>query len=274
MLRFSRPDPTSARARARPTLRSFTPASTPRPGSLEARLVARGYALLREYAPSVGISIEEVGAVLVAWDDEQAASLPKLAAKAAANGYMHTEIIDRDAVYEIEPHLGTGATGGDDRSRRAHHRPVVDTAGLCVRGDGKRSHRPRRTTTLPCATVDDDVTTITTTRGQRIRTRFLVNAAGLRGDELHRNLGLDGFTIRPRRGELIVFDKLARSAPQRNSAARADLAHQGRACGPNRVRQRDARTDRRGRRRQDCDRLDPRPVSTACWRKAGEFCLS
>ena len=48
------------------------------PGSLEARLVARGYALLRDYAPSVGISIEQVGAVLVAWDDEQAESLPKM----------------------------------------------------------------------------------------------------------------------------------------------------------------------------------------------------
>ncbi len=58
--------------------------------------------------------------------------------------------------------------------------------------------------------VGDDVTTISTAGGQQVRTRFVVNAAGLHGDELHRALGLDGFTIRPRRGELIVFDKLAR----------------------------------------------------------------
>jgi len=51
---------------------------------------------------------------------------------------------------------------------------------------------------------------ISTTRDQTVRTRFIVNAAGLRGDEIHRALGLEGFTIRPRRGELIVFDKLAR----------------------------------------------------------------
>ena len=43
-----------------------------------------------------------------------------------------------------------------------------------------------------------------------VRARFVVNAAGLRGDELHRLFGFDGFTVRPRRGELIVFDKLAR----------------------------------------------------------------
>ena len=37
-----------------------------------------------------------------------------------------------------------------------------------------------------------------------------MNAAGLRSDEIDRMLGHDRFTVTPRRGELIVFDKLAR----------------------------------------------------------------
>ena len=179
------------------------------PGSVEARLVARGYALLREYAPSVGIAIEEVGAVLVAWDDEQAASLPTLAAKAAANGYMHTEVIDRDAVYDREPHLGAGATGGmlvpDEHIIDPWSTPLAFAYEAITNGALVLVNH-----NVAACEVDDDVTTITTTRGQSIRTRYVVNAAGLRGDELHRSLGLDGFTIRPRRGELIVFDKLSR----------------------------------------------------------------
>ena len=179
------------------------------PGSVEARLVARGYALLREYAPSVGISVEEVGAVLVAWDDEQAASLPTLAAKAAENGYMHTEIIDRDAVYDSEPHLGAGATAGmfvpDEHIIDPWSTPLAFAYEAIANGALVLVNH-----NVAACEVDHDVTTITTTRGQSIRTRFLVNAAGLRGDELHRSLGLDGFTIRPRRGELIVFDKLSR----------------------------------------------------------------
>src|SRR3954465_3547499 len=43
-----------------------------------------------------------------------------------------------------------------------------------------------------------------------MRSRFVVNAAGLRSDEIDRLAGHDGFTVTPRRGELIVFDKLAR----------------------------------------------------------------
>jgi len=50
---------------------------------------------------------------------------------------------------------------------------------------------------------------VLTTSGT-LRCRWLVNAAGLGSDKIDRMVGGDGFTIRPRRGELIVFDKLAR----------------------------------------------------------------
>ena len=40
--------------------------------------------------------------------------------------------------------------------------------------------------------------------------QYLVNAAGLRSDEVDMMLGHSEFQVTPRRGELIVFDKLAR----------------------------------------------------------------
>src|SRR5438874_583917 len=50
---------------------------------------------------------------------------------------------------------------------------------------------------------------LATARGA-LTARTLVNAAGLHSDELHRMAGYDGFTVTPRRGELLVFDKLSR----------------------------------------------------------------
>jgi len=82
------------------------------PGSEEARLVARGYALLRHYASTVGIAVEQTGGLLVAWDDEQAATLPRLRDKAEANGYRFAEVVDADVVRDLEPHLGDGVAGG------------------------------------------------------------------------------------------------------------------------------------------------------------------
>jgi glycerol-3-phosphate dehydrogenase len=50
---------------------------------------------------------------------------------------------------------------------------------------------------------------VLTSRGT-LTARYLVNAAGLRSDEVNRLVGHDGFTVTPRRGELVVFDKLSR----------------------------------------------------------------
>ena len=108
----SRPGPTSAPARARPTPRSCTRASTQHPGRSSRDWSPAAMRCCATYAPSVGISVEETGALLVAWDDEQAAALPGLAAKAAANGYERAEIVDRDAVYEQRAAPRSGRTGG------------------------------------------------------------------------------------------------------------------------------------------------------------------
>ena len=46
--------------------------------------------------------------------------------------------------------------------------------------------------------------------GGLLRSDWVVNAGGLGSDVLNRRFGHDEFTITPRRGQLIVFDKLAR----------------------------------------------------------------
>ncbi len=178
------------------------------PGSVESRLVSRGYHLLKHYAAASGIAVEPTGALLVAWDDEQAASLPKLAAKAAANGYESTVLVDATEIYALEPRLGAGARGGllvpDEHIIDPWSTPLA--FGLDALANGAVIRRSCR---VIGATIGADVTTLATTTGP-ITTRFVVNAAGLHGDTVHRMFGFDGFTIRPRRGELIVFDKLAR----------------------------------------------------------------
>src|SRR5215212_862141 len=83
-----------------------------KPGTLEARLVARGYELLSEYAPSVGIPVERTGALLVAWDDAQLDELDGIVERSHANGYKDIRRVRSGELYELEPSLGSGALGG------------------------------------------------------------------------------------------------------------------------------------------------------------------
>ena len=55
--------------------------------------------------------------------------------------------------------------------------------------------------------VVDKTTTAVETELGRIETRFIVNAAGVHSGEIARMAGDESFTIKPRRGEYILFDR-------------------------------------------------------------------
>jgi glycerol-3-phosphate dehydrogenase len=179
-----------------------------KPGTLESRMVSRGYALLSEYARHTGIPIEHTGAVLVAWDDEQLDALPGLKEKAEANGYTECEIVDAAAVYAMLPHLGEGAQGGltvPDESIIC-----TWTVNLALATDAVN----RGATLLTGHRIEGvdigDGATVLRTAGGDVTARWVVNAAGLGADTIDTMLGYNRFTVTPRRGELIVYDKLAR----------------------------------------------------------------
>ncbi|MFI6638365.1 NAD(P)/FAD-dependent oxidoreductase [Streptomyces sp. NPDC050504] len=180
------------------------------PGTLESRLVREGQQRLARYAAESGIPVEPVGALLVAWDEEQLAALPGLLAKARANDYHHARIITAEELAAREPHLGPGALGALDVPGESIIDPWSTT--LAYATQAVRSGVELR---LDCRVQDlahDPAAghTLTTTRGT-VRARHLVNAAGLAADDLDRMLGHTDFTVTPRRGQLIVYDKLARS---------------------------------------------------------------
>lgn len=179
-----------------------------KPGTLESRMVSRGHRMLSDYAQQTGIPVEHTGALLVAWDTEQLDALPTLQAKAAANGYQHCEIVDAPTVYQLVPDLGDGALGGltvPDESiictwttNLALATDAVNRGAALLLNHGVQS-----------VEVRDAATTLHTSAGP-VQTRWVVNAAGLGADILDREFGFDRFTVTPRRGELLVYDKLAR----------------------------------------------------------------
>src|SRR5215208_2588626 len=180
-----------------------------KPGTLEARLVARGYELLSEYAPRVGIPVERTGALLVAWTEEQAAEFPAILEAARANGSIDLRTVGPDELYSREPHLGPGANGAIEVAREGLVCPFTTPLAYATEAVLSGCDLRRSTPVESVSRAEGGGFTLTLPGGE-LSTRWLVNAAGLRSDEIDRMLGHDGFTVTPRRGELIVFDKLAR----------------------------------------------------------------
>ena len=179
------------------------------PGSLESKLVSQGYELLKAYAQEVSIAVEKLGGLLVAWSDEEVANLPKLKQKAIENGYEECELITAEQLYTLEPNLGQGALA----DLTVPGEWIIDpwTPIIAFATQAKLAGVEILLNTKVTKISRSDSGFSLTTSGGEISTRYLINAGGLYSDEIDAQLEIKDFKVTPRRGELIVFDKLSRS---------------------------------------------------------------
>ncbi|MEN8192060.1 MAG: NAD(P)/FAD-dependent oxidoreductase [Bacteroidota bacterium] len=178
-------------------------------GSLEQRLLSRGYKLLLDYVPQFGIPHEKSGAVLIAWNEDQLNSLTGILEKAHNNGVADVHMLTVEEVYKLEPEVNSGALGGLMVPGEFIICPFsipLSFATQAVLNDVKLLLN------FPVTDIieENDVYTLSGSGGT-VKSKYVINAAGLNSDVIDRLLGFERFKVTPRRGELIVFDKLARN---------------------------------------------------------------
>lgn len=181
-----------------------------KPDTLESRLVRRGHELLSEYAPKAGIPLERTGALLVAWNRAEEAELDGIIERSQANGYGAIRQLGLEELRELEPHLGHGASGALEVPDEGIICPFTTTLAYATEAVANGCDLRLETPLVGVDRIAGGGFRLHTGRGE-LTTRYLVNAAGLRSDEVDRMLGRERFIVTPRRGELIVFDKFARS---------------------------------------------------------------
>ncbi len=177
-------------------------------GSLEARCIIEGRAEYLAIREDLGLPLIETGALVLAWSDAESARLPDLLAQAHANGVDDAALLDAGAVYALEPGLGPGVTGGMvvpgehviDPWSAAHAyllQALVNGAEL-QRGAGVTGAR-----------FDGSGWRLATGTGE-VAAGSVIACAGLEGDRVEALLfGGSSFTIRPRKGQFVVYDKPA-----------------------------------------------------------------
>jgi L-2-hydroxyglutarate oxidase LhgO len=184
------------------------------PGSLEATLMRRSYPLMEAFMLEVGSPFERSSGLLIAWTQEQLDTLPTLLEKAHRNGVTDVQLVSREEVYRREPHLGQGALGGmfvpGEGILCTFTIPLACATQAVVNGAAlKVGFRVEKIQRLTEGGNRTGVYAISS-QNETVHARWVVNAAGLYSDEINKFLGFENFKVTPRRGELIVYDKLAR----------------------------------------------------------------
>lgn len=168
-----------------------------RPGTLKAKYVVEGSRRLRQFCREQNVSLVEGGILVVARNEEEIESLPELFRRGQTNG-AKVELIDERGLREHEPHAaGVAALFAPEGAS-------VDSHGFVLALAKEASSLGAQIACSESVThfleADSDVGVQTNKR--RIRTRALVNVAGLQADRLAQKLGLGrDYQIVPFKGE-------------------------------------------------------------------------
>lgn len=178
------------------------------PGSLEAACIAEGYREYMAIHQRLGLPVIRAGALVIAWSEEQEARLPALMDQARENGVEDVAPLSRAETLAREPELAPGLRAAFRVPREYLIDPWSAPLAYALQAveHGAEILRGRRVT----GGVFDGALWRLDTSGGPVAARLVINAAGLWGDVLdERLLGRRGFTIRPRKGQFIVYDKPA-----------------------------------------------------------------
>lgn len=177
-------------------------------GSLEASSIADGYAEYRQIHARLGLPLIETGALVIAWSKAEEARLPAILEDAQANGVADVALLSAGETRALEPGLGAGVRA----AVRVPGESIIDAWSaphaylLQALANGAEL---RRSCEVLSGELDGDLWRLDTTCGP-VAARLVVNAAGLFGDVVDERLtGETDFTIRPRKGQFVVFDKSA-----------------------------------------------------------------
>ncbi len=176
------------------------------PDTLKARLNVRGNAMYHELEKELNLDIKWTGSLVVAKTDEEMVTLQELLIRGRKNNVPGLEILNREEVLAREPHLSSSVKG----ALWAPSAGIFLPFGAAVAfANNAIKNGVRILTECPAeeiVTRAGKVIGVKTPQGL-IQCDYIINAAGVHADEISRLAGDDSFTIAPRKGEYILFDR-------------------------------------------------------------------
>src|SRR5208283_3996264 len=166
------------------------------PSSLKARLEIEGNRAFDALHAELGFPFRRAGIVVAAFSVEEMKTVDHLYEQGLANGAPDIQVVGRDRLLALEPALSTDVVGGLFAPSGGIIEPyrfvfaLVESAvanGVSL-FTGWEAAAARR---------EDGAWHIRSASGEELSARWVVNAAGLRADEVSAMLGAETFTITP-----------------------------------------------------------------------------
>lgn len=173
--------------------------------SLKGRLCLQGNILTRGISQELGLDFQEVGELIVAFNEQELELLQNLKKQAQALGVPGLKIVDKNWLRENEPNLNPEIRAALFAPTAGIISPYRLVYALCENAIKNGAEIHTNTKVENIARQEEYFEVFTSRRS--FKAKYVINAAGLFADEISRMAGISDFQIRPRKGEEFILDK-------------------------------------------------------------------
>ena len=177
----------------------------PEPGTLKARFNVEGARMYPELCRELHVPYEQTGALVVAYSDDEVATLRKLLERGIQNGVEKLRIVSQPELSQLEPELSGNAIAALFAETSGIVCPYGITFALAddAAANGVEFLREHGVESIRRL---DGCYELTTAQGV-INAKTVVNAAGLYSDVINNMVSTDKLTIKPSRGQYWLIDR-------------------------------------------------------------------
>ncbi len=183
-----------------------------KPVSLKARLEIKGNLMFEKLQYELGFPFKRVGILVVAFSYEEMKTIEHLYDQGVENNVPNIEICSAERMKYLEPKINPDVVGGLYAPTGGIIEPYRFVFALTESAvkNGVSLHTNFK---VASAENNDEIYTIVSEKKETIKSRFVVNSAGLYADEVSRIFGAEDFKITPRKGEEYLLDRNAECFP-------------------------------------------------------------
>ena len=173
-------------------------------GTMKAKFSALGNSMYQQLDNELNFGFSQLGSFVIGFNEADALKIQEIYANGLKNGAQALKIVDGDFVREREPNLSKDITVALYCATAGVTSPfefAIALAENAIENGVELKLNTKVTNIEKCK----DHFLITT--NESIAAKLVINAAGLYADEIAQMVGLNDFTIKPRQGQYLLFDK-------------------------------------------------------------------
>lgn len=174
-------------------------------GTLKAKLNVLGSKMMPEVCRDLGVKYKNNGSLVIGFTEEDRETILSLYQRGIKNGVPRLEVLDYEALHKLEPNISKNATCALHAPTGAITCPYELT--IAAVGNAMDNGVELKCNFKVLSIVKKENYYEVKSNNETVKTKVVINAAGIYSDEIAKMIGDNSFNVHPRRGEYILLDK-------------------------------------------------------------------